>query len=162
MSDNKEQDLFMDYVNTIVFLGILALLILWVAVILSSFFASFGARNMDDPAAVSERLKPIEVISVAGAPAAGAKKETVKVKAGPVDGSAIVAATCQACHGIGLLNSPKIGNKDAWGKRLEAAGGVDGLVKSAIHGKGAMPPRGGNAGLSDAEIKAAIEYMSSQ
>lgn len=165
MSDNKEQDLFMEYVNSIVFLGILALLILWVAVILSSFFASFGAKDVNDPTAVSERLKAIEVVSVAGAPAGGVKtaaKEEPKAEAGPVDGSKIVAATCQACHGTGLLNSPKIGDKDAWGKRLEANGGIDGLVKSAIAGKGAMPSRGGNAGLSDAEIKAAIEYMTSQ
>ena len=164
MSDNKEQDLFMDYVNSIVFLGILALLILWIAVILSSFFASFGAKNENDAQAVNERLKPIAVVSVAGAPAGGAEaaKEEPKAAAGPVDGSAVVAATCQACHGTGLLNSPKIGDKDAWNARLEAAGGVDGLLKSAIAGKGAMPSRGGNASLSDAEIKAAIEFMSSQ
>ncbi len=164
MSDNKEQDLFMDYVNSIVFLGILALLILWVAVILSSFFASFGAKNENDAQAVSERLKQIEVVSVAGAPAGGAEKakEEPKAAAGPVDGSAVVAATCQACHGTGLLNSPKIGDKDAWNARLDAAGGVDGLVKSAIAGKGAMPARGGNAALSDEEIKAAIEYMTAQ
>jgi len=73
-----------------------------------------------------------------------------------------VAATCQACHGTGLLNSPKIGDKDAWNARLEAAGGVDGLVKAAIAGKGAMPARGGNAALSDEEVKAAIEYMTAQ
>ncbi len=164
MSDNQEQDLFMDYVNSIVFLGILALLILWIAVILSSFFASFGAKNENDAQAVNERLKPIAVVSVAGAPAGGAEaaKEEPKAAAGPVDGSAVVAATCQACHGTGLLNSPKIGDKDAWNARLEAAGGVDGLLKSAIAGKGAMPSRGGNASLSDAEIKAAIEFMSSQ
>ena len=164
MSDNKEQDLFMDYVNSIVFLGILALLILWIAVILSSFFASFGAKSENDAQAINERLKPIAVVSVAGAPAEGAKaaKEEPKAAAGPVDGSAVVAATCQACHGTGLLNSPKIGDKDAWNARLEAAGGVDGLLKSAIAGKGAMPSRGGNASLSDAEIKAAIEFMSSQ
>jgi cytochrome c5 len=31
-------------------------------------------------------------------------------------------------------------------------------VKSAIAGKGAMPPRGGG-NFSDAEVKAAIQYM---
>ena len=36
---------------------------------------------------------------------------------------------------------------------------IDGLVKSAITGKGAMPPRGGGAGLSDEQLKAAIEFM---
>jgi cytochrome c5 len=31
-------------------------------------------------------------------------------------------------------------------------------VQSAIKGKGAMPPKGGSA-ASDAEIRAAVEYM---
>ena len=36
---------------------------------------------------------------------------------------------------------------------------MDTLVSTALKGKGAMPPKGGHASLSDAEIKAAIEYM---
>ena len=39
--------------------------------------------------------------------------------------------------------------------------GIDGMLKFAIAGKGAMPPRGGT-NLSDAELRAAIEYMASQ
>jgi len=39
---------------------------------------------------------------------------------------------------------------------------MDALVQSALKGKGAMPPKGGNASLSDAEIRAAIDYMVSQ
>jgi cytochrome c5 len=38
---------------------------------------------------------------------------------------------------------------------------VDALTASVIKGKGIMPPRGGSAG-SDAEIKAAVEYMLAQ
>ncbi|MCU7799720.1 MAG: c-type cytochrome, partial [gamma proteobacterium symbiont of Lucinoma myriamae] len=70
-----------------------------------------------------------------------------------------ITATCAACHLIGLLESPKIGDKAAWEKRIQANGDMDGLIKSAIAGKGAMPARGGNAGLSDAEVKAAVEFM---
>ncbi|MBV9190332.1 MAG: c-type cytochrome, partial [Betaproteobacteria bacterium] len=40
--------------------------------------------------------------------------------------------------------------------------GMDTLVQSATKGKGAMPPKGGNASLSDADLRAAIEYMVSQ
>src|SRR5437660_1521759 len=40
--------------------------------------------------------------------------------------------------------------------------GMDTLLQSALKGKGAMPPKGGNASLSDAEVHAAIEFMVSQ
>jgi cytochrome c5 len=36
---------------------------------------------------------------------------------------------------------------------------VDGLYATALKGKGAMPAKGGNASLSDAEVKAAVDYM---
>jgi cytochrome c5 len=35
-------------------------------------------------------------------------------------------------------------------------------LQSALKGKGAMPPKGGNGGLSDAEVRAAVEFMVSQ
>ncbi|MEA3155025.1 MAG: hypothetical protein QOK44_2614, partial [Betaproteobacteria bacterium] len=30
---------------------------------------------------------------------------------------------------------------------------------SALHGKGAMPAKGGNTSLSDADVQAAVDYM---
>ncbi len=61
-----------------------------------------------------------------------------------------------ACHAAGVAGAPKFGDKAAWAPRL--ALGVDGLTASVIKGKGAMPPKGGS-GASDAEIKAAVEFM---
>jgi len=162
MSNNKEEDVFMSYVYQMFYLGSLALVILWVIVILSTFFASFGASDMNaaDQQAIAERLKAIEVVAVIEATEPAAAAEAAQpVDASAIDGEAIVTATCAACHSIGLLESKKIGDKEAWDKRLQANGDMDGLVKSSITGKGAMPPKGGNAGLSDAEIKAAIEFM---
>ena len=40
--------------------------------------------------------------------------------------------------------------------------GVDALIKSVIGGKGAMPPKAGNPGLTDAEIPAAVDYLVAQ
>ena len=40
--------------------------------------------------------------------------------------------------------------------------GMDTLVADAIKGKGAMPPKGGNASLSDADIRAAVEFLVSK
>ena len=37
--------------------------------------------------------------------------------------------------------------------------GQDALTASAIAGKGAMPPRGGGADLTDTEVKRAVAYL---
>ena len=61
------------------------------------------------------------------------------------------------CHGAGVAGAPKLGDKAAWAPRLSA--GLDALYASAVKGKGAMPPRGGAAQASDADLRAAVEYM---
>lgn len=73
------------------------------------------------------------------------------------DGRKVYETTCMACHAAGVANAPKFGDKKAWAPHL--AHGVDGLHQSALKGKGAMPPKGGNLTLSDAEVKAAVDYM---
>ena len=62
-----------------------------------------------------------------------------------------------ACHASGVAGAPKLGDKAAWAPRL--ATGLDALAASVIKGKGAMPPKGGNASIPDADIRAAVEYM---
>ena len=75
---------------------------------------------------------------------------------GSTDGKMIYDAVCMVCHTSGLAGAPKLEAAD-WTERM--AVGVDGLVTSAINGKGAMPPRGGRADLSDEQIKATVEFM---
>lgn len=72
-------------------------------------------------------------------------------------GKQIVEAQCSKCHGTGVFGAPKIGDRHAWILRLKK--GLDYLVRSAINGHGPMPPRGGMASLTDAELRAAILYM---
>lgn len=48
----------------------------------------------------------------------------------------------------------------AWAPRIKT--GTDAMVKSVLGGKGAMPPKGGNATLSEAEIRGVVEFMVSQ
>jgi len=73
------------------------------------------------------------------------------------DGKAVYDSTCVACHASGVANAPKFGDKAAWGPR--AATGKPALLASVKNGKGAMPPKAGNAKLTDEEISAAIDYM---
>ncbi len=71
-------------------------------------------------------------------------------------GEEVYTAVCQACHGTGAAGAPKIDDKAAWEPRV--AKGFDALMNTAINGKGAMPARGGQ-NAPDAELKAAIAYM---
>ena len=62
-----------------------------------------------------------------------------------------------ACHATGVAGAPKAGDKAAWEPRLKQ--GMEALYTSSLKGKGAMPPKGGAVQLSDADIKAAVDYM---
>jgi len=75
-------------------------------------------------------------------------------------GKQIVEVQCIKCHQTGVGGAPKIGDRAAWIKRGSA--GMDSLVRSAIHGHGGMPARGGMADLTDSEIRAAVIYMFNQ
>jgi cytochrome c5 len=75
----------------------------------------------------------------------------------PKSGAQVVKEQCALCHGPGIGGAPRIGDRPPWNKRLSS--GLDGLVRSAIAGKGGMPPRGGLGDLSDAELRAAVAHM---
>jgi len=72
-------------------------------------------------------------------------------------GKEIVEERCIQCHGTGVNGAPKIGDRAAWIPRAKQ--GLDAVVRSAIRGHGGMPPRGGMADLTDAEIRSAVIYM---
>jgi len=72
-------------------------------------------------------------------------------------GEQLVKAKCGDCHVTGKDGAPKIGDRDAWVGRV--SGGLDKVIASGIHGRGAMPPRGGMADITDAEMRAAVVYM---
>jgi len=73
------------------------------------------------------------------------------------DGEAVYNKACVNCHAAGVAGAPKAHAADEWAPRLAA--GIDALVASATAGKGAMPPKGLCADCSDADLKAAIEFM---
>ncbi len=102
-------------------------------------------------AKVEENIKPVAAVEVAAAgAAAGAEKS----------GEEVVKAVCSMCHGAGLMNAPKIGDKGQWGPRI--AQGYDTLVKHALEGIRTMPARGGNPSLTDGEVASAVAHMANQ
>ena len=83
------------------------------------------------------------------------------------EGDEIYKRSCAVCHAAGVPgtpDAPKISSQgeffDHWYRRLFA--GREVLLHSVLNGKGAMPPKGGDASLSDSEAEAALEYMLAQ
>lgn len=74
------------------------------------------------------------------------------------DGKAVYEKVCSVCHKTGLLSSPKFGDENAWKSRV-AKNGKQVLYKHAIEGHDQMPARGGDAKLTDEEVKSAVDYM---
>jgi cytochrome c5 len=139
-----------------------------------------GEASMSD-AAVAKRIAPVAHVEIdpnapAPAPAAAAPAPgpgptaaatplapATQAAAAPQAGAAGDAGkktfdqVCTACHTAGVAGAPKFGDKAAWAPRI--AQGKDALYNSALHGKNAMPAKGGNPALSDADVKAAVDYM---
>lgn len=69
------------------------------------------------------------------------------------DGQTVYTQHCAACH---TKIPPKLGDKAAWAPRIKT--GTDALVASVVNGKGMMKPQT-KAGLTPAQIRAAVEYM---
>ena len=100
-----------------------------------------AAETPPPVAAAEPAVKTVAVVSSAG----GA-------------GEALYKQACQVCHAAGVAGAPKFGNKADWAPRLQM--GMDALFASAVKGKNAMPPRG-SSNASDADLRAAVEYMAS-
>ncbi|APR34107.1 MULTISPECIES: c-type cytochrome [unclassified Paraburkholderia] len=121
--------------------------------------ASGAVAAADQGAAASEpgaAQAAAAVAALANVPqtAAGGGQQTAADSAQA--GKALYQQVCQACHAAGVLNAPKFGDKAAWAPRLKDP--IDTIYNYALHGKGAMPPKGGS-NASDADVKAAVDYM---
>lgn len=118
-----------------------------IALVASQTTWSMSARE----SLVEQNLAPVGQVNVAGAPAPGSA-----TPAAP-SGESIYNKVCVACHASGVSGAPILGDKSAWAPRI--ALGEDALVKTAISGIRAMPPKGGCMSCSDADIKASVEYI---
>ena len=119
---------------------------------------------------INQRIAPVAQTAQAGiaatTPPANAAPPQAVVPPTPekVDGNATYSQVCAVCHGAGIAGAPKLGDKTAWAARV--AQGKATLYERALKGfqgkAGVMPPKGGNPALSDANVKAAVDYMVSQ
>ena len=121
-----------------------------------------------DAKAVAERIRPVGELTVDTAKTATAASSVMdslipSANAATTEdkGKKIYDASCMACHAAGVAGAPKLGDKANWGPRI--AQGADKLHTHAIKGfqgkAGMMPPKGGNMGLKDDDVKAAVDYM---
>lgn len=126
----------------------------WAAMVL--MLAACGA-DAPESAASAPAASPAS----APAPTAGAPEATAAVSD---VGEQTYKKICSVCHGTPAMGAPVLGNKDDWAPRI--AQGKDTLYRHALEGyvgeKGAMPAHGGNPGLDDATVKAAVDYMVAQ
>jgi cytochrome c5 len=117
--------------------------------------ASFKAPAAPKPGPAA--ATPAQPAQAAAQPA---QASAPPAKPAAAEGKAVYDQTCVACHMQSVAGSPKLGDKTAWAPRIDT--GMDLLVQSVLKGKGAMPPKGGNASLSEAQVRAAVEFMVSQ
>ena len=93
---------------------------------------------------------------MAAAPAAPAAPAAASPATNAV-GEKLYKQACAACHVAGVAGAPKFADKAAWAPRI--ATGMDALVAAVVAGKGIMPAKGGAAGASEADLRAATQYM---
>jgi cytochrome c5 len=131
------------------------------------------AKNPEAQKEVETRIAPVGAVYAGdtGRAALLAAQEAAKKAAesqvaygGTLDGKTIFGNLCTTCHTNAATGAPNINDKGAWAPRI--AQGMDTLLKHATEGfqgsKGLMPAKGGNPSLSNAQVKATVEWMISQ
>lgn len=158
MSEEEDRVFFKNYA---IIIGILAAMIVIFIILARVIIGTDDSNSVN----ASENTAPVgevrlvgdeEPVQVAAAPAATATNGAAN------QGKQVYSGLCISCHGTGIPGIPQLGDAGAWTDRL--AQGTDVLYDHAINGftgSSGIPmlPRGGNASLSDDEVKAAVDYM---
>ena len=136
-----------------------------------TYMANKSGGNFPDPDAAAPADQAASGDAAASAPAAAGSapaadapkaedKGAASPAAGGADGQKVYEANCKMCHGGTIPGAPGVGKNDEWAPRIKQ--GKETLYKHALEGFNSMPAKGGNAGLSDDEVKAAVNYMANQ
>ncbi|MGP5546929.1 c-type cytochrome [Psychrobacter alimentarius] len=160
------------HILTLSAVGISALLLL------SACSSDSGNDGSDQPAenstAVSDSVATAEVTEAAPtaepdtaipkADAESAVKPVIEEAAAQAEpemlaadaGATLYESNCKVCHDAGLLNAPKYGDQMAWSTRLTKD--KETLYMHSAKGFNKMPAQAVN-GVTDAQVKAAVDYM---
>lgn len=116
-------------------------------------------------AEIDARIQPIGEVVLIGDEELAAAERAAAAAPAPVDmpltGPQVFNQACFVCHAPpGVGGAPVIGEPAQWADRI--AQGMDVLNDHALHGLGAMPPKGGRLDLSDQEVIDAVQYMVEQ
>lgn len=99
-------------------------------------------------------MKPARLLAIL----VGALVAAAAGAASAQEGKATYDRQCAVCHASGLAGAPRRGNAGDWAQRLKP--GKPALYQSAIRGTPrGMPARGGDPGLSDQAVRAAVDYL---
>ena len=131
---------------------------------IAAFVAVLAFGQTMDPgtvADIAERTAPFGKLCLEGQDCAG----DPSAEAPPVaasSGSDIYGRFCRACHDAGLNDAPKVGDAEAWAPRLRK--GNETLLRNTKDGfnNGLMPAMGLCMSCSDAELQAAIDFMTGE
>lgn len=134
---------------------VLAFIIPVIVILLLVNLVTSGSRigagsNALQPEAIASRIQPVAKFTLVDASAPKEQKTGIQV----------YESTCSACHSAGVAGAPKVGDSGAWAPLIQS--GMAEMLKIALEGKGAMPARGGNPGLTDLEIARAVVHMANQ
>lgn len=156
-------------------IGFLVLVMFALMALAMHLYAEHPApKNPDHAHEVAERIAPVggvyagdtgRAALLAAQDAAKKAAESQVAYGGTLDGKTIFGNLCQTCHTNAATGAPLITDKSNWAPRI--AQGVDTLFKHAIEGfQGKdgklMPAKGGNPSLTDAQVKATVQWMISQ
>ena len=124
------------------------------AALVSQLVTSGEKGIHEDDSKVLARIQP--VANVVLAEASGPK--------GMLSGEQVYAQVCKTCHETGLAGAPKLGDKAAWQARIaQGEATVSQHAIAGFQGKGgAMPAKGGNADLTDDEVRRAVAFMANK
>ncbi|MSP34251.1 MAG: cytochrome c5 family protein [Limnohabitans sp.] len=110
---------------------------------------------------VLDRIKPVGKLAMELPTEVAVINASISTGTLTRDGAQVFDQSCAACHASGIAGAPKLGDQVQWKTRF--AKGTKVLYVNALNGisssTGVMPAKGGNASLSDAEVKAAVDYI---
>jgi serine/threonine protein kinase len=115
-------------------------------------------KQLESTPEVPAVAEPLQIAPPQPQPIPDTTPQTQEIVA--VDGERIYKGLCFSCHNMGIAGSPKLKDSADWNSRYRR--GLETLYHTALNGKGAMPAKGGNPALSDAEVTAAVDWMVSQ